>query len=368
MTDNLALVNGMRVFDIIQSLTLDDVERFLKSLGVERIERHKNYLVLPTICHNPIDEAESMKLYYYDNYKCFHCYTQCGDSISIIELYQRFREINGSSIDYRQAVEYIKQFITTGSISVNFNKKENPYVLDKDKFLYYNNIVDLPKYSKNVLDCFIKYYPPQWIHEGITKEAMEKYNIRFSIEENKAVIPHYDINDNLIGIRGRAFNEEEIEFGGKYRPITFNDTMYRHQLSYNLYGINKNKDAIRKYRKAVLVEAEKSVLLGDSYLGEDNICVAVCGSSINKYQISLLTNLLDVNEIIVAFDRDFDDVKSNEAKKCRKKIIEQCKKYSNEATFYYIFDESNLLRKHDSPLDRGKEIWETLYKERIRVK
>lgn len=367
MTDNLALVNGMRAFDIIQSLTLDDVERFIRSLGVDKIERHKNYLIMPTICHNPIDEAESMKLYYYDNYKCFHCYTQCGDSISIIELYQRFMETNGEAIEYRNAIDYIKQFITTGAISTTFNKKENPYILDNEKFLYYNNIVSLPNYSKNVLDCFIKYYPPQWLRDGITKESMDKYNIRFFIEENKVVIPHYDIDGNLIGIRGRAFDEEEVKTFGKYRPIIFNDVMYRHQLSYNLYGLNENKEAIKKYRKAILVEAEKSVLLGDKYMGKDNICVAVCGSSINKYQISLLSSL-DVNEIIVAFDRDFDNIETPEAKKYRKKIIDQCRKYKNDATFYYVFDEHGLLSKHDSPLDCGEEVWNKLYKERIMVK
>lgn len=367
MTDNIAIINGMTSKDIINSLSIDDVERFIKSLGVERIEHHKNYLVMPTICHNPIDEAESMKLYYYDNNHCFHCYTQCGDSINIIELYQRFMEINGSPITYVEALDYIKQFITTGVIGggTAANKK-NPYILDESEFLYYNNIIDLPKYNEYVLDCFIKYFPPQWIKEGITKESMEKYNIRFSIEENKAIIPHYDINGKLIGIRGRAFNEDEIEEFGKYRPVMIGDTMYRHQLSFNLYGLYNNQKAIKKYKKAILVEAEKSVLLGDKYMGDDNICVAVCGSSINKYQISLLTSL-DVNEIIVAFDRDFENVTSEKAKKCRKKIIEQCKKYKNEATFYYVFDEHNLLKVHDSPLDRGQEIWEKLYKERIRV-
>ena len=51
--------------DIIDSITIEDVKNFLESLGVDQIEVHeeKGYLICPTICHNPIHEAESMKLY-----------------------------------------------------------------------------------------------------------------------------------------------------------------------------------------------------------------------------------------------------------------------------------------------------------------
>ena len=40
---------------------------------------------------------------------------------------------------------------------------------------------------------------------------MDKYNIRFSPTQNKIIIPHYDINGRLVGIRGRALNIEEVE-------------------------------------------------------------------------------------------------------------------------------------------------------------
>lgn len=366
MIKDIAIINGMSPSDVINSLTIDDVVNFIKSLGVENIIQQKEYLILPTICHNSLDEEASMKLYYYDNHKCFHCYTQCGDSMSIFELYIRFMETNGNYVTFGDAVDYVKRFITNGVI-MEKHDKINPYIINEDKYEYHDNIIQLPSYDKNVLDAFVKYYPPQWLREGITKEAMDKYNIRFSIPQNKIIIPHYDINDNLIGIRGRALNKEEIEEFGKYRPVFFGKTIYKHPLSYNLYGLNKNKDAIQRFRKAILVEAEKSVLLGDKYMGENNICVAVCGSSINKYQISLLTNLLDVNEIIIAFDRDFKELRTAESKKCRKKVSDLCLKYKNEAIFSYVFDDFGLLKEHDSPLDRGKEIWNKLLNERIQV-
>ena len=65
--------------DIIDSITLDDVKVFLESLGVDQIAVYedKGYLVCPTICHNPIEEAESMKLYWYQNNKIFRYRFNC---------------------------------------------------------------------------------------------------------------------------------------------------------------------------------------------------------------------------------------------------------------------------------------------------
>ena len=75
--------------DIIDSITLNDVKIFLESLGVEQIvvNEEKQYLICPTICHNPLEEAESMKLYWYQNNKIFRCYTECNEAMSIFKLY-----------------------------------------------------------------------------------------------------------------------------------------------------------------------------------------------------------------------------------------------------------------------------------------
>lgn len=365
-TDLEAYVSGLTAKDIPQNLTLDDVENFLRSLGVEQIERKNKYLIAPTICHNPIEDATSMKLYYYDNYKLFHCYTECGDSFNIIELYRRFMDVNANGVSYEDAVNYIKQFITSGGGIVQINKNFSNKYVDNDRYICYNNSVEQSDYNENVMDVFTKYYHPQWLAEGITKESMDKYNIRFSTLQNKVIIPHYDIEGRLIGIRGRAFNEDEIEEYGKYRPINFEGNQFNHHLSYNLYGLNNNKEAIAKLKRAILVESEKSVLLGDKFYDSNNIVVAVCGSNINKYQIALLTDL-GVNDITVAFDKEYTNVRTPEARKYRSKIINLCKKYTNDSRFYYVFDEHNLLNKKDSPLDKGQEIWERLYKERIRV-
>ena len=48
--DREAYLASLSKKDVVSSLTIEDVERFLKSLGVETIERKgKNILICPTI-------------------------------------------------------------------------------------------------------------------------------------------------------------------------------------------------------------------------------------------------------------------------------------------------------------------------------
>ena len=109
-------------------------------------------------------------------------------------------------------------------------------------------------------------------------------------------------------------------------------------------------------------------MLDDGYYGDLSNTVACCGSNINKYQINLLTNVLGINEITIAFDKEYTDWRTEQARKYREKIESICRKYSSQAIFYYIWDINNLLDEKDSPFDKGKEVFEELYKHRIRVR
>ena len=353
--------------DIIDSITLDDVKVFLESLGVDQIAVYedKGYLVCPTICHNPIEEAESMKLYWYQNNKIFRCYTECNEAMSIFTLYQKFMRINYHRIEFNEAVDYVKKCIK--HITITGKKKYKP-IIDFERYRFDSAIPVLTEYPKEMLTYFLPKHHPLWLKDGIKPEVMDKFHIGFWNRENKITIPHFDINGRLIGIRARTLNPEEAEAYGKYRPVQIGNTLYSHPLHFNLYGIYEHQDAIRKRRSAIIAEGEKSVLLDDGYYGKLSNTVACCGSNINKYQISLLTNILGANEITIAFDKEYTDWRSNEAREYRTKIEGICKTYKHKAVFYYIWDMDNLLGYKDSPFDKGKEIFDELYKKRIRVR
>ena len=353
--------------DIINSITLEDVKTFLESLGVDQIADYpdKGYLVCPTICHNPLDEAESMKLYWYQNNKIFKCYTECNEAMTIFELYQRVMRINYHRVSYDEAVDYVKKCLR--HIVISGKKKYKPDI-DFEKYNFDSSIPQLTEYPKEMLTYFLPKHHPLWLREGIKPDVMDKFNIGFWNRENKITIPHFAINGRLIGIRARTLDEEEAKEYGKYRPVQIGNTLYAHPLHFNLYGIYEHKDAIEKRRSAIIAEGEKSVLLDDGYYGKWSNTVACCGSNLNKFQVSLLTNILGANEITIAFDKEYTDWRSNEAREYRVKIENMCRKYKGQATFYYIWDIDGLLEYKDSPFDKGKEVFEELYKHRIKVR
>ena len=156
--------------DIMESITLDDVKTFLESLGVNQIAMYpeKGYLVCPTICHNPLHAAESMKLYWYQNNKIFRCYTECNEAMSIFTLYKKFMDINEDrKISDDEAEMYVKHCLKQ-IVHVNQRKKYKDN-LDLEKYKYTKNIPILDEYPTEILSYFTKYYHPLWLKDGITK-------------------------------------------------------------------------------------------------------------------------------------------------------------------------------------------------------
>ena len=97
---------------------------------------------------------------------------------------------------------------------------------------------------------------------------------------------------------------------------------------------------------------------------ENDISVAVCGSSLINYQVDLLLSL-GVKEIVIAFDKQFEKSGDEEFKRWTKKLTDIHKKYSSKVQVSFIFDKTGLLDYKSSPIDHGIDIFMKLFKERI---
>ena len=95
-----------------------------------------------------------------------------------------------------------------------------------------------------------------------------------------------------------------------------------------------------------------------------NCSVASCGSNFHKAQLKLLLNC-GVSEIVIAYDKE--NTTSENSGKYFEKLWNMCSKYKNYCNFSFIFDRFGLLNDKDSPIDKGKEIFETLIEQRIKV-
>lgn len=345
--------------EIRQELSDERIIEILKDIGCDDYRDTSEALVFKTACHNVNPEDGSYKLYYYKNTKTFHCYTQCGCSFDIFELLRKRYDLLG--IEYN----FFKDIVLKISGNIKFdidNEFYQAYESDFSKYSQNKPEVNLEVIDPKILNIYTHFYTPEWITDGISIEAMKTFNILYSIQQNKIIIPHYDINNNLIGIRGRALNPEDLEIG-KYMPVAIGDKVYKHPLGYNLYGLNLNKDNIRKRKMAFIFESEKAVLQYETMFGrENNIAVAACGSSITAYQFDLLRKL-EVEKIIIAFDKEGSTW--TEREKYHEKLKKLCKKNSQYCLMGYMYDKPKLLDLKDSPTDKGKEVFKKIYKEGV---
>ena len=104
-----------------------------------------------------------------------------------------------------------------------------------------------------------------------------------------------------------------------------------------------------------------------SYFGQENdISVACCGSSLSSYQIQLLLDL-GVEEIIIAFDKQFKKLGDEEHIAWTRKLKDINKKYSSKVKISFMFDKENLLEYKMSPIDNGKDIFLQLFKRRFSI-
>lgn len=365
----------MIVFDkdeIKNSLSIDNIFDLLWEWGGN--PEHTSFGILShTICHNPPGQG-SKKLYFYENSGLFRCYTGCDSYFDIFELAIKVAHIQwDKEFDLNDAVRWIAQkFNITGvqddsqeilgmadwKIISDYERIQNLSVKD--------NTIELKEYDPIILSRFnytVKISP--WLKEGITQEVLNKAKIGFYPGADQITIPHFDENNRFIGLRGRTLCLEDAERFGKYRPMRVNGMLYNHPLGMNLYNFNNSKNNIATMKKAIIFEGEKSCLLYQSYFGIDNdITVACCGSSISNYQIQKLIDC-GAQEIIIAFDRQFQAIGDNEFQHLKTNLLRIREKYKNFVNISFIFDKKMITGYKDSPIDCGPDVFLQLFKERI---
>lgn len=365
----------MIVFDksgIRQALGLENIYDLLIEWGGDP-EYTEFGILSSTICHNPPGEG-SRKLYFYENTGLFRCYTGCDSAFDIFELCSKVMKIQyDEEFDLNDSVLWVaRRFGLSGMIKDDDMGKtlEDWKILSNysriQEIELKDNKVILKDYDDSILDRLnynIKIIP--WLNEGISQETINKAHIGFYPGADQITIPHYDINGRFVGLRGRTMCKDEAELYGKYRPMKINNQLYNHPLGMNLYGLNWSKNAIGIMKKAIIFESEKSVLKYATDFGwNNNISVACCGSNVSSHQIQLLLDS-GAQEIIIAFDRQFQEIGDAEFQHLKLNLLKIRTKFKNDVLISFIFDKNMITKYKDSPIDDGKEKFLQLYKERI---
>lgn len=359
--------------EIREQLSIENIFELLQEWGGD--PEYTNFGILSaTICHNMPGEG-SKKLYFYTNSGLFQCYTGCQGYFDVFELVRKVASIQwGEDYDLNDAVRWIaKRFGISGTLE---DGKASDEIEDWKLLANYDRIqeiepkaksaVILKEYDSAILDRFnyqIKLTP--WLREGISQEALNQARIGYYLGGDQITIPHFDKDGRFIGLRGRTMCKEEAELYGKYRPMKVNHQQYNHPLGMNLYNFNFSKDNISTMEKAIVFEGEKSTLLYKSYFGiENDISVACCGSNLSAYQVQLLLEA-GAKEIIIAFDRQFQEIGDKEFKHLTKNLTRINEKYKSDVIISFMFDKNMITGYKASPIDEGANKFLKLFKERI---
>lgn len=344
------------------SLSETDIKKILDYYNSDYFEGNNGELVAQTCCHNHSDGSH--KLYYYPENHTFHCYTGCG-SFDVYDLIEKASSKRGKKLNFSESIKEIGRILGK---QINFSKSPigfNKVIKTIDDWDWLNkvvkkeqNIPKLKKYDKKVLNPFIKAYPSEWYKEGISVPTMRKYNIMFYQEMFQTVIPHYDENGEIIGIRSRNWKKDLVK-RAKYIPTYVGDTGYNHPLGYALYGLYQNKENIKRRKKAMIVEGEKSCLFSDTLYGDNNFVVAICGSSMSKYQADLLLEL-GIEEVIIALDKEYFITESDGFEEYMNKVKKIGRLFAPYINTYHITDTRGYLNFKESPLDVSKEVLENI--------
>ena len=358
--------------EIKDKITLDDVVDIVRDFGGDP-KRTAFGFIAATICHNHPGEG-SHKLYYYENTKLFRCYTGCDSTFDIFELVCKIHNLGKDNGPEWKLYDGVRWVASKLGFAPSFENNGNAELADWSIFNRYDKLhiaaenekrIQLKEYDAAILDRLVYPRIADWIDEGISEEALIKNRIGFCPLTDQITIPHYDAEGRFIGLRGRMVGKEEAELYGKYRPMVLNGQMYNHPLGFNLYNFNNSKEPIKKIKKAIVFEGEKSTLKYQSYFGEDHdISVACCGSAVSAFQMNLLINC-GAREIVIAFDKQFQKTNDDEFKHLVRNLKSINQKYGNYINISFIFDKKHRLGYKDSPVDKGPHTFLELFKERI---
>ena len=333
------IISNNKLFDVLEGIGCYNIKSYTKEYR----------------CSTPINTKASSTSIKKDSLKVRIFATETREKNDIFTLTMKIKNVN-----FPGALKEIHRILGLKFINTykKEDKKERVDILDifkkaanKIKTNYIDNL-ELEIHDDEICKEFIRLPYIGWIREGIMPFTQEVFNIGYSRDKNRIVIPHRywcGKENDYVGVIGRTLNENyELLEIPKYFPLkAFPKSM-------NLYGLQENYEYIQKYRKVIVFESEKSVMKIHSMLLKCG--VALGGHELSEEQVKILISL-DV-EIIFAMDNDMSEQLS----------IDMCNRVKHLRKTSYIYDKKGVLGAKDSPCDKGIRIFRDLLRSRIRVK
>lgn len=284
----------------------------------------------------------------YPDTNTWHCFG-CGLGGTIYRWIQ-----NKENIGFPEAVERVQEILGIEDYvphvdcpTVKFFKKLKQDIGMKKQYIE-RPVLD---WQTDYCDKYADELPEEWLEEGITPEAIRRYHIRIDHSANRIVYPVIDSEGRFIGVKGRT-RLKDYKLLGLQKYINYNKIG---TIDY-FQGWQQALPAIKQTKVGIIFEGVKS-------------CMKAWGWDIKNTFSSETANLSDAqlqllikfgfNEIIIAWDSDqpLSVIKANP----KVQMLHRFTKVS------VISDTKHLLGEKEAPVDRGRDIFEKLNRERIKI-
>lgn len=223
----------------------------------------------------------------------------------------------------------------------NLKKKRKKHVdLDDIKE---NPVLDEEQIKKQ----YIMLPHKEWTDEGIKRSTQRHFEVGYDMVSNRIITLIRNANGELIGVKGRTLDPDYKKFGiPKY--------LYLHKFDKSLewFNLHRALPHIEEMGYCLIFEGYKSVMKATQY-GYPN-SISVEGDKISDVQIAILKSLGINIEFVFCLDKDVDPTD-----------VQKWAKMITMRKVYGVFDKSELLGGKDSPVDKGKEVFEELLNKKV---
>lgn len=366
-------MNMINTKQLKKELTISQIINLLEVLGSKVYSQSSNYIIFYSCCHHLDCLQHKPKLYYYLDTCSFFCYS-CTTSFDIYSLIEERWSLESRQFVFVDIVNYIIQ-----TLHLDYQQFQRVNVSAQTKSTWRNILgkydriqsteTSLPCWDRKILNCFDKIYPIEWINEGISIETMQQFNIRYYKLFNQTIIPCFDVDNNLIGIRVRNWKPNIAKYTSLYTISDYTNsnkegTNFKFNTHRVLYGLNFNKYAIEHQKKVILTESEKAVMKGHTWYGHKNITVAMLGSFLNERRKRMIL-AYEPEEIIIVPDYDYHDIESWE--KWVKKQKKLGKMFKNLCKVSIVLNENDIVPYKNNAFDVTQNKFEYLMERRFNM-
>lgn len=231
--------------------------------------------------------------------------------------------------DIEEPIKNYNEWLKKASTKVNMSNTMNVVLSDK----YINEYEIVPYYK--------------WHKEGLSIATQKYFQIGIDVNTERITFPVHNKQGELIGVKGRYCGKNK-EIEDKYKYLYLKPC----NKSIELFNLHRALPHIKRLKEVIIVEGGKTTMFLTQWKHPN--AVSIEGDSLSPMQIKLLKELgLDI-KYIFAYDKDKD---AEYVKKEASKLTGRMK--------YGIIDIENNLEHKDSPTDKGKEVWDNLYKNNI---